>query len=224
MKKYDVGCRKWMQLMRWGKGVELLTEESLTLDTVFFHGVIINSHGGHYERWIHLSTLDEVIGFLTYAFLPTAFYSIMNKENIFCMPTDCSFDEMIELLEEDLSIYKAELLPYMKVVSHQLDQLKAGTWVEKRGVLKTIERLIEQAFKGECSRLIGFQIFYSPLEVGECLVRCYRDDDLFEEDVIEQVIGFTQAQWLSICQEALIKRSSKQKFIEIMNQYMLDIL
>ncbi|MEG0319155.1 MAG: hypothetical protein RR090_04240 [Niameybacter sp.] len=42
--------RHWVQMMQKGKGVELLTMESLRPETVFFHGVIINSYGGHYEH------------------------------------------------------------------------------------------------------------------------------------------------------------------------------
>lgn len=114
-----------------------------------------------------------------------AMVGIMNTNNIFCMPKDYTFDELIELLEEDVSIYKYELIPYMKVIAHQLDQLNGALLEEKGTIFKTIQLLVEQAFKGECSRLMGFQMFDSPLALGEHLVHCYEDDDLLEVEDLE---------------------------------------
>lgn len=215
--KYD-SYHFWENLIQkeasmWMNGFQ---NKPLTPDSIFIYTVLMDHQKGYLKsRWAYYPDVYSLLGFLQYVFLPTAFFSWLDREvEGFNVPL-ATGEQVLRVMAELEPDLNSALL---EIMATQLERIK-GLW--EFSPLECLQRLqsfsadFNHCWQESAGKLVYFKIFESPEEIGEYVLRGGELDTPLE--VMEEEINLTKAQWEAVYQNVLSDPFMRKKFIDILN-------
>jgi hypothetical protein len=207
------------------EGIEKVFAETLvTKDSVFFHGVIADcSDNSSVIRWICFPDVKALLGFIYYAFLPTAFINLLtNNDEPFQMAAP--LNELLSVMSESDECVNRDLIPSMR----EFDELIYKLWDMERSEciveLKKMSELYEKAWNTRKDKFSYFRVFNSPVELGEYLVDSYSGYDDVDISDLEEQLEVSKDEWLKICAEVYENDFMRKKFADLLNNRVKDMV
>jgi hypothetical protein len=200
-------------------------EIPLTQESVFIHYVIVNCYGDSDDSWVYFPNVKAALGFLEYVFLPTAFNTLFaGKEDSTLTVPLAHVEELLEIIDESpeySDIQKSLITDMEEFVTklQELWELDEQQCIEK---LKEYSLTFSERWLNNIDIFFYFNIFNSPQEIGDFIVKTYEEEDMIER--IEDQLGLTKDEWLNVCQSVYTNEFMKRKFIEILNNRIGDMI
>ncbi|MFZ3129788.1 MAG: hypothetical protein WA125_01490 [Desulfosporosinus sp.] len=219
--KYD-NYYYWENIVKKYKGVNPFANDSITEESVFFHGVIINCHGGSYERWLHFPNNEALLGFLNYIFMSMAFVSFLSNETELLMQGD--LDEMLDIMTDSEKCSQKDLIPEMREFSSQIRELWNCDGENCFDELKKFMVNYNERWNKDLEIFSYIEVFKSPFELGKYMVDTYEKSKEADISMLEDQLGVSKGEWLKICSTVYENDFMKRKFTEILNNRIKDML
>lgn len=223
--KYD-NFYFWDQLFTKYKGdVELMFKNMpITIDSVFFHGVIVDCNNTNpRDTWISFPDIKSMIGFIKYVYIPTVYFMFLGDEDeITCPDIDCK--SLLEHMNSYEQCKNKKMIPEMGILLERLDNIfnmrNESIFIE----LKLFTRSFEELCNKRIEKFAYFNVFRNPSEVGEHIINSYKDDESVDLQDIENQLGVGAEEWINICKNVYNNRFMSRKFIDILNNRIIDML
>jgi hypothetical protein len=207
------------------EGIEnVFAGTSVTKDSVFFHGAIVDcSHNSSAIRWVCFPDVKALIGFIYYAFVPTAFINLLtNKDEPFQMAAP--LNELLSVMSESDECVNRELITSMREFEELIFKLWDMEMSECIVELKKIAELYEKSWNTQRDKFSYFRVFRSPVELGEYLVDCYSGYDDVDISDLEEQLEVSKDEWLRMCAEVYENDFMRKKFTELLNNRIKDMV
>lgn len=210
----------WKGLLEEQSSLNLFSEEPLSTNSIFFHGVIVNCHGQSHEGWLHLPNFEALIGFMNYVFVPAALSSLSCEDELLAIPASKSLEEIISDLEGNTD----EVLCFkVKEIKELINELK-GLWKENKEAIQVFKSNYDKVLNAREDRFTYFETFSSTKDFGEYLVRTYENDEIVDIKTLEKQIGLSKEEWLKVCSEAETNEEEQKKFMYVLNNHLVEML
>lgn len=216
----------WNQLFIKHNGdiASMFSKQSITRESVFFHGVIVNCNNTNpKDMWLYFPDIKAMLGFIKYIYMPTVFFTFLgNEDEIVCPDTDSK--NLIEYMKSYDECNDKRMFTEMMRHIEKIDDI---TNVEENNLFDEII-LYAKSFEGLCNKRLDkfayFNVFQSPSEVGEYIINSYKDDENVSVEDIENQLGVGAEEWLNICNNVYNNNFMNRKFTEILNNRIMDML
>ncbi|AOY74700.1 hypothetical protein [Clostridium formicaceticum] len=197
----------------------------LTKESVFLHHVIVNCYGESYDGWIYFPNSKALLGFLQYIYLPIAYNTIFlgERHGELAFPM-CTVEGLLEMAREGTKTVNKEYIPIME---KQLMDLKTLWQLDDKECIDSLKEFGEALNDCWSSRndiFFYFNIFDSPIEVGQYIMKTYEEDEMVDLERIEEHLGVKREEWLDICRNLFENEFMKRKFVEILNNRIEDMI
>ena len=220
--KYD-NFYYWQYKVEEEKADNPFVLEPITEESVFFHGVIAYVQGLSYERWLHFPHLEALLGYLNHIFVPAAFNMFLTEEFEISMP-HVNLEELLNILNDSASCNRKELIPQMREFSRQLREL----WnLDRKKCFAELEKIVldySERWSSGVKLFSYFNVFKTPLELGHYMIATYENSEEADIAVLEEQLGVSKEEWLSICARVYEDEAVKGRFMEILNKRINDLL
>ena len=218
--KYD-NYYFWENIVKQDRHDNPFANDIISKESVFLHGIIINCYGGSYERWLHFPSIEALIGFLNYIFIPTAFLTLLTGEEGVLI---ANVSDLLDLMNKSDKCEKKELIPDMREFGIKLREFwnyDATTCIDK---LKSFSANYNARWSEAYDIFSYFDIYESPNELGNYIVGAYENSGQVDISVLEQQLGVSKQEWLSICSQVYENKFMQRKFTEVLNNRINDML
>lgn len=212
----------WENIVKKDKSDNPFADDLITEESVFFHGVVINCHGGSYERWLHFPDIKALLGFLNYIFVPMAFGAFLSNETELLIHGN--LDELLDIMSDSEKCNQKDLIPQMRESSRQIRVLWNCDGEKCYGELNNFLTHYNERWNKNHELFSYFDIFKSPSELGKFLVESYEDSEEVDISMLENQLGVQKEEWLAICSQVYENDFMKRKFTEILNNRINDML
>lgn len=219
--KYDSDYY-WENIVKKDKSENPFASEPITEESVFFHGVIINCHGGSYERWLHFPDNEALLGFLNYVFMSMAFFSFLSNETELLIQGD--LDEMLDIMTDSEKCSQKDLIPEMREFSSQIRELWNCDGEKCVDELNKFLAKYNERWNKRLELFSYFDVYKSPFDLGKYLVDSFENSEEADISMLEEQLGVTIEEWLNICRTVYENDFMKIKFTEILNNRIKDML
>jgi len=215
--KYD-SYHFWENLIQkeaamWENGFQ---NKPLTPDSIFVYTVIMD-HGKDYlkSRWAYYPDAYALLGFLQYVFLPTAFFSWLDREvEGFNIPL-ATGEQVLKVMGELEPDLNSEILRKMAIQLEKIKDLWGASPLKCLEGLQSFSREFNHFWQEAEGKLVYFKIFESPDEIGKYVLR--GGEAAAALAVIEEEIDLTKGQWEAVYQNVFRDPFMRKKFIDILN-------
>jgi hypothetical protein len=155
-------------------------------------------------------------------FLPTAFALVLlSEEGEFVTPM-ATAKEVLDLAEE---INEDKNRGYIKIMRLQDAELEAIWDMDEEEMWRSLYHFT-QGFNEIWGKTMDvffyFNIFKTPMAVGEHLINEYENDEML--DYFEDESGLSKEEWISTCSSVYENDFSRIKFLDILNNRTKDII
>lgn len=213
----------WKNLMEQKGHDNPFARDKITENSVFLNGVIVNCFKGSYNRWLHFPDIRALIGFLSYVFIPTAFFMFLSEEDEDVM-INSDLDELLNIMQESDKCQEKELIPLMKEFSIRLKELWNYEYNECFNALKNFSASYNKQWNQTLEEFSYFEVFNSPRELGKYVVELYEKSEDVDISRLEEQLGVAKEEWLSICDKVYENDFMNRKFTELLNNRIGDML
>lgn len=195
----------------------------LSRSSKFINTVIVDCNNNVMEdNWVYYPNAEALLGFVHHVFLPTAFALVLfSEEGEFVTPMATAKD-LLDSAEEIGEEKNRGLLPIMRKHDAEL----AAMWDLEEEELWRALRSFAEGFNEIWGRntevFFYFNIFNTPMELGEHLVEEYEKDQML--DYFEEESGLTKEEWMDMCNVVYENDFSRMKFLDILNNRAKDII
>jgi uncharacterized membrane protein len=195
----------------------------LSKESVFVNTVIVNCDTSVlYDWWICFPDNFSALGFIQNIFLTSAFNSYLSPEEDYVAIINGTTEELLEAAESGTNCTRKELIPQMRSFMEAADAI----WDEEREDI--FLKLKEYSMKfnnrwGEISEVFAyFNIFQSPLEVGQYVIEGYEVENMV--DYFTEETGLTKEEWEDVYLNIYDNEFMKKKFMDILNNKICNLL
>ena len=189
----------------------------------FINTVVVDCNNGVVEdNWAYYPRVEALLGFIHHVFLPTAFALILFSESgEFVTPT-ATVKDILDIVEEVDDGKNSDHIEVMRKQDAELENIwntdKEEIWTK----LYNFSQEFNQIWGKSMDVFFYFNIFKTPVEVGEYLINEYEKDQML--DYFEEESGLTKEEWISTCRGVYENDFLRLKFIDILNNRTKDII
>lgn len=219
--KYDT-YYYWENIVNKAKIDNPFAGDPITEESVFFHGVVINCHGGSYERWLHFPNNQALLGFLNYVFVIMAFFAFLSNETELLIQGN--LDDMLDIMTDSEKCSQKDSIPEMREFSSQIRELWNSDNEKCFDELKKFLKNYNERWNKDNELFSYFDVFKSPIELGKYMVDSYQNSEEADISMLEDQMGVTKGEWLNICSTVYENDFMKRRFTEILNNRIKDML
>lgn len=164
--------------------------------------------------WSYHSDIDSFLGYMTYVFIPTAFYNWIDRDSDgFYVPLsqyEVVKREVMAYRQDEESIDDSRILDYFLAKTQSIWGLYREESIER---LKLICEGFNEVFDDEPFRKINIQIFGHAEEILDFIVG---EDEFL--DVVEEEIGMPIDELKEMCEKVYDEPLINKTFIDHLNQ------
>lgn len=195
----------------------------LSRSSRFINTVVVDCNKGVVEdNWAYYPNIEALLGFVHHVFLPTVFALILFAESEEFVTPMADVKELLEHTEEVSDDVMRELIPIMRKQNEELENIwnldEEEMW---RELINFSQEFYEIWGKG-LDVFFYFNIFKTPMEVGDYLIEEYEKDKML--DYFEDESGMSREEWVSTCTGVYESDFLRKKFIDVLNNRAKDIL
>jgi len=195
----------------------------LTHNSKFVNTVVVDCNNGVMEdNWVYYPSADALLGFIHHVFLPTAFALILFTESgefVTPMATAKELLDSVEGMNEDKN---RVLIDIMRKQEAELESIWYADADEIWDRLCKFSLEFNQIWSKGMDVFFYYNIFNTPMEVGEYLVKEYEKDQML--DYFEDESGMSKEEWLNTCRGVYENDFLRVKFLDILNNRTKDII
>lgn len=196
-----------------------LFDEQITEKSIFGHFVLVNCYGdGFLNNWITFPGAQAFIGFLKHVYLPTAYVEwFARKDSEGFIPIETDPESWIEHLKQSQKQqYKKEI----SLMEAELQKLELVWDLEEKARIQQLKAFAESFTKQWTKRqdvFFHFQIFDSPEEIDQYMVKIYEKNQLIER--ISDHLGVSKEEWWIIAAHVYENEFMRKRFHDLLTNY-----
>jgi hypothetical protein len=188
----------------------------LTYESRFINTVIVDCNNSIMEdNWVYYPSAEALLGFIHHVFLPTAFALILFSESGEFITPMATVKELLDLAEEVNEDKNRDCVALMRKQDEELENIwnmeGENMWVK----LYDFSQVFNQVWGKNTDVFFYFNIFKTPIDVGEYLVAEYEKDEML--DYFEEESGLAKEEWFNTCNEVYENDFMRLKFMDILN-------
>lgn len=190
--------------------------------SVYIHTLIFSKKNGIDNIYTYFPDVKVMLGYIQYSFLQEAFYKWINgKDKVVTKIPYVPLEKIISNGLKKGSISRAEankMLDFNNKISKMWELPKDRIIPE----LMKFARSFNKTWFGDNKEFLYLKVFKSPDEVGEFVVNSSLitgDDNIFKER-----LGVTVNEWRCICKDAIKNDTMGERFKEILQKNLTQII
>lgn len=190
--------------------------------SLYIHTLIFSRNNGIDNIYAYFPDTKALLGYIQYSFLQEAFYKwIYGKERIIINIPSYSVDKIIS---DGLSKGKISKQEGQLMLSHYTMVTKMWDLPKDRVVPELIKfsREFNKSWYGDNKEFLYLKIFKNPEELGDFVVNSTMLTD--EESTFIDKTGVTVEAWRNICKTAVKNKASGEKFQEILQKNLSEVI
>ena len=221
--KYD-SFKYWESLISENKTIRghMFMDELPTEKSLYIHTLIFSKFNGLKNIWSYFPDEMALLGYIQYSFLQEAFYIWINgrKDVVSYIPIK-PVEEIIKDGERRDRITREEAIEMKK----QVDRVKKLWSLPRNKILLELKKFVRdfnKAWYGDSTEFLYLKIFRNPEELGNFIV----DSTMLtnDENTFISKTGVTVSEWKKICSEAIKNELSAEKFKEILQKNLSEVI
>ena len=190
--------------------------------SLYIHTLIFSKNNGIDNIYAYFPDAKVLLGYIQYSFLQEAFYKwIYGKDmiiiNIPSLPVD-------KIIRDGLSKGKISKSEAQLMLSHYTRVSKMWDLPKDRVIPELIKfsREFNKTWYGDNKEFLYLKIFRNPEELGNFIV----DSTMLtnDENTFISKTGVTVSEWKKICSEAIKNELSAEKFKEILQKNLSEVI
>lgn len=190
--------------------------------SLYIHTLIFSKNNGIDNIYAYFPDAKVLLGYIQYSFLQEAFYKwIYGKDRIIINIPSLHVDKIIRdgLSKGKISKSEAQLM-----LSHYTRVSKMWDLPKDRVIPELIKfsREFNKTWYGDNKEFLYLKIFRNPEELGNFIV----DSTMLtnDENTFISKTGVTVSEWKKICSEAIKNKLSAEKFKEILQKNLSEVI
>ncbi|CUQ43170.1 hypothetical protein [Clostridium sp.] len=190
--------------------------------SLYIHTLIFSKNNGIDNIYAYFPDAKVLLGYIQYSFLQEAFYKwIYGKDRIIINIPSLPVDKIIRdgLSKGKISKSEAQLM-----LSHYTRVSKMWDLPKDRVIPELIKfsREFNKTWYGDNKEFLYLKIFRNPEELGNFIV----DSTMLtnDENTFISKTGVTVSEWKKICSEAIKNKLSAEKFKEILQKNLSEVI
>ena len=190
--------------------------------SLYIHTLIFSKNNGIDNIYAYFPDAKVLLGYIQYSFLQEAFYKwIYGKDRIIINIPSLPDDKIIRdgLSKRKISKSEAQLM-----LSHYTRVSKMWDLPKDRVIPELIKfsREFNKTWYGDNKEFLYLKIFRNPEELGNFIV----DSTMLtnDENTFISKTGVTVSEWKKICSEAIKNKLSAEKFKEILQKNLSEVI
>jgi hypothetical protein len=188
----------------------------LTHESRFINTVIVDCNNSIMEdNWVYYPSAEALLGFIHHVFLPTAFALILFSESGEFITPMATVKDLLDLAEEVNEDKNRARVALMRKQDEELENIWKMDEEEMWAMLYNFSQEFNQEWGKNTDIFFYFNIFKTPIDVGEYLVAEYEKDEML--DYFEEESGLTKEEWFNTCNKVYENDFLRLKFMDILN-------
>jgi hypothetical protein len=194
----------------------------ITKESVFINTVIVNCNTSIVDNcWISFPNVQAAIGYIQNIFITTAFDAYLLPGEEFSI-INGSVDAVLEMAESGENCCNKEAIPLMKQFAKEIDNLWLLPEEKCFSEFKNYSLKFNKQWGKVYNVFFHFDVFISPKEMGEEIISQFEEEHML--DYFEEITGLTKEQWLEVYNNVFENEFMREKFIDILNNRLRDII
>jgi hypothetical protein len=189
----------------------------------FINTVIVDCNNSIMEdNWAYYPNVDALLGFIHHVFLPTAFTLILFPEPGEFITPMATVKELLDSADEMSEDKNRDVILAMREHDAELDSIWDLDEEEMWRSLHHFSQRFNDIWGKSADLFFYFNIFNTPMEIGEYLLEEYEKDQML--DYFEDESGLTAEEWIDMCNGVYENDFLRLKFLDILNNRTKDII
>jgi len=195
----------------------------LSRESKFINTVVVDCNNSvMQDNWVYYPNEEALLGFIHHVFLPTAFALVLFPESGEFVTPMATVKELLDSAEE---LTEGENTDLIQVMRRHDSELEAIWSMDKEDIWNGLQDFAQEfnaAWGKTMDVFFYFNIFATPMEIGEYLITEYEKDDML--DYFEDESGLTKEAWINLCNSVYENDIARVKFMDILNNRTKDII
>jgi hypothetical protein len=194
----------------------------LNHDSKFINTVIVDcNHSIMEDNWAYYPNVEALLGFIHHVFLPTAFALVLFSESGELVTPMATVKELLDSAEEIGEDKNKDFIDIMRKQDAELESIWDTDEEEMWRSLHHFSQKFNEIWGKNMDVFFYFDIFNTPLEIGQYLIDEYEKDQML--DYFEDESGLTEEEWRSTCKDVYENDFSRIKFLDVLNNRTKDL-